>query len=52
MMKRLAMAAFYLIGAIAVGYLALYLYAVLTTPEVTPGEPIKIFRKQDAPEYS
>jgi len=51
-MKRLGMWAFYAIGAVAVGYLALYLYAVLTTPEVTPGEPIKIFRKQDAPEYS
>ncbi len=51
-MKRLGMWAFYAIGAVAVGYLALYLYAVLTTREVTPGEPIKIFRKQDAPEYS
>ena len=51
-MKRLATWLFYAIGAIAAGYLALYVYAWLTAPDLTPGEPIRIFRKQDAPKYS
>jgi hypothetical protein len=51
-MKRIAVWAFYGIGAIAVGYLALYLYAALTAPKLVPGDPIHIFRKPDAPDYS
>jgi hypothetical protein len=50
--KRAATWLFYAVGAIAIGYLALYLYAMLTAPDLKPGEPIRIFRKQDAPEYS
>ena len=51
-MKRISVWAFYAIGAVAVGYLALYLYAAFTAPDLTPGAPIRIFRKQDAPDYS
>jgi hypothetical protein len=51
-MKRLASFVFYAIGAMAVGYLALSIYAWLTAPDLTPGEPIRIFRKPDAPNYS
>jgi hypothetical protein len=51
-MKRLGAWLFYAIGAIAIGYLALYVYAWLTAPDLTPGEPIRIFRKPDAPNYS
>ena len=51
-MKRVAIWAFYAVGALAVGYLALYGYAVFTGRELQPGEPIHIFRKPDAPEYS
>ncbi|WP_322518398.1 hypothetical protein SR870_23245 [Rhodopseudomonas palustris] len=43
---------FYAIGALACAYLALYAYTTLTTPKLTPGEPIKIFRNPDAPKYS
>jgi hypothetical protein len=45
-MKRLATWAFYGVGAITVGYRALYAYAM------QPGDPIHIFRKPDAPNYS
>lgn len=51
-MKRIAVWVFYGIGAVAVGYLALYAYAVLTGHELQPGDPIHIFRKPDAPNYS
>jgi hypothetical protein len=51
-MKRAAEWALYLIGAIAISYLALYLYAALTQPNFQPGDPIHIFRKPDAPNYS
>jgi bacteriorhodopsin len=51
-MKRLATWGFYAIGALAVGYLLLYVTAWLTAPDLTPGEPIRIFRKPDAPNYS
>lgn len=51
-MKRVAIWAFYAVGALAIGYLALYAYAVVTGRELQPGEPIHIFRKPDAPEYS
>ncbi len=51
-MKRIATFAFYAIGALAILYLALYAYAALTGRALQPGDPIHIFRKQDAPDYS
>ena len=51
-MKRLATWAFYAVGAIAIAYLALYAYAVFTGRDLQPGDPIRIFRKLDAPSYS
>jgi bacteriorhodopsin len=51
-MKRVATWAFYGIGALAFLYLALYAYAAFTGRELQPGDPIHIFRKPDAPEYS
>jgi hypothetical protein len=51
-MKRIAAWAFYGIGALAIGYLALYAYAALTGRDLRPGDPIHIFRKPDAPNYS
>jgi hypothetical protein len=51
-MKRLAIWAFYAVGAIAITYLALYAYAVFTGHDMQPGDPIRIFRKSDAPSYS
>jgi hypothetical protein len=52
-MKRIAVWVFYGIGLIAVGYLALNLYAAVTGRSLLePGDPIHIFRKPDAPDYS
>ena len=51
-MKRLAIWAFYAVGALAIAYLALYAYAVFTGRDLQPGDPIHIFRKPDAPSYS
>ena len=51
-MKRIAVWAFYGVGAIAIGYLALYAYAMFTGRELVPGDPIHIFRKPDARNYS
>jgi hypothetical protein len=51
-MKRLAAWVFYGIGAVAIAYLALYAYAVFTGRDLQPGDPIRIFRKPDAPNYS
>jgi hypothetical protein len=51
-MKRIATWAFYAIGALAIAYLALYAYAVFTGRDLQPGDPIHIFRKPDAPDYS
>ena len=51
-MKRFAIWVFYGVGALAVGYLALYAYAVFTGRDLQPGDPIHIFRKPDAPSYS
>jgi hypothetical protein len=51
-MKRIGTFIFYGIGALAIGYLALYAYAAFTGRELTPGDPIHIFRKPDAPSYS
>jgi hypothetical protein len=52
MMKRIAVWAFYGVGALAIAYLALYAYAVFTGRDLQPGDPIHIFRKPDAPNYS
>jgi hypothetical protein len=52
LMKRYAVWVFYLIGALAIGYLALYAYATFTRGNPQPGDPIHIFRKPDAPDYS
>ena len=51
-MKRIAVWAFYAVGALAIVYLALYAYAVFTGRGPQPGDPIHIFRKPDAPNYS
>ena len=51
-MKRIGMFVSYAIGALAIGYLALYAYAAFTGRELQPGDPIHIFRKPDAPNYS
>ena len=51
-MKRIAILVFCGIGAIAILYLALYAYAVFTGRNLQPGDPIHIFRKPDAPDYS
>ena len=52
LMKRIAIWAFYGVGALAIGYLALYAYAAFTGRDLQPGDPIHIFRKPDAPDYS
>ncbi|WP_213775897.1 hypothetical protein [Bradyrhizobium sp. dw_78] len=51
-MKRLAIWIFYAIGALAIGYLALYAYVTFTGRDLRPGDPIHIFRRSDAPAYS
>jgi hypothetical protein len=51
-MKRLAAFAFYAVGAVAIVYLALYAYSAFTGRQLQPGDPIHIFRKPDAPNYS
>ena len=51
-MKRLATWVFYAVGAVAIAYLALYAYVVFTGRDFQPGDPIRIFRKPDAPSYS
>ena len=47
-MKRLGTWIFYCVGALAIGYLALYAYAMFTGRDLQPGDPIHIFRKPDA----
>ena len=51
-MKRVAIWIVYAIGALAIGYLALFAYAAFTRSSLQPGDPIHIFRKPDAPNYS
>jgi hypothetical protein len=51
-MRRFAVWLFYGIGALAIGYLALYAYAAFTGRVLQPGDPIHLFRKPDAPSYS
>ncbi|OIQ75474.1 hypothetical protein GALL_428600 [mine drainage metagenome] len=52
LMKRIAVWTFYGIGALAILYLALYAYATFIGRGPQPGDPIHIFRKPDAPDYS
>jgi hypothetical protein len=51
-MKRLAVWLLYAVGTLAIGYLALYAYVAFTARDLKPGEPIRIFRNPDAPDYS
>jgi hypothetical protein len=51
-MKRFAVWILYAVGALAIGYLALYAYVAFTGRQLQPGDPIHIFRKPDAPSYS
>ena len=51
-MKRIALWIFYAIGALAIGYLALSAHAAFTGHALQPGDPIHIFRRPDAPNYS
>ena len=51
-MKRIVVWVFYGVGALAMLYLALYGYAAFTGRDLQPGDPIHIFRKPDAPDYS
>ncbi len=51
-MKRAGTWALYIVGALSIGYLALYAYAMVRGDPFQPGDPIKIFRKDDAPSYS
>jgi hypothetical protein len=52
LMRRIAVWLFYGIGALAIGYLALFAYATFTGRVLQPGDPIHLFRKPDAPSYS
>ena len=51
-MKRIAAWVFYAIGVAAILYLALYAYATFTGRDFQPGDPIHLFRRPDAPNYS
>jgi hypothetical protein len=51
-MKRFGVWILYVVGTIAIGYLALYAYAAFTGRDLQPGDPIHIFRKPEAPSYS
>ncbi len=51
-MKRIGTWAFYAVGTLAVVYLVLYAYAIYRGRDFTPGDPIHIFRKPDAPNFS
>jgi hypothetical protein len=51
-MKRTAVWIFYAVGALAILYLGLYAYTAFTGHDLQPGDPIRIFRKPDAPDYS
>jgi hypothetical protein len=52
LIKRIAVWAFYAVGALAIAYLALYAYATFTGHPIVPGDPIHIFRNPVAPSYS
>jgi len=48
-LTRIGTWAIYLVGTLAIIYLALYAYAVITRQEFVPGDPIHIFRNPEAP---
>ena len=52
LMKRIALWIFYGIGVLAIGYLALYAYVTFSGHRLHPGDPICIFLRPDAPNYS
>ena len=49
-MKRVATWVLYVVGALAIAYLALYAYVAITGRAFEPGDPIHIFRKPDSPQ--
>lgn len=51
-MKQIGTWAIYVVGTLAIVYLALYVYAMYRGNDFAPGNPIHIFRKPDAPNYS
>ena len=51
-MKRIGTWIFYGIGALAIAYLALYAYAAIHRARLELENPIHIFRRPDAPDYS
>jgi hypothetical protein len=51
-MKRISVWIFYGVGALAIGYLALYAYTAFTGRDLRLENPIHIFRRPDAPDYS
>ena len=51
-MKRAGTWIFYAVSALSIAYLALYAYTMYRGREFSPGDPIHIFRKPDAPNYS
>jgi hypothetical protein len=51
-MKRFGTWALYVVGTLAILYLALYAYAIYRGRDFTPGDPIHIFRNPEAPDYS
>jgi hypothetical protein len=51
-LTRIGTWAVYVIGTLAIIYLALFAYAVFTRQEFVPGDPIHIFRNPEAPNYS
>lgn len=50
--QRIATWALYVVGTVAILYLALYAYAVFTRRDFVPGDPIHIFRNPEAPSLS
>ena len=51
-MKQIATWILYGVGTLAILYLAAYAYAAVTGRALQPGDPIRIFRRPDAPDYS
>jgi hypothetical protein len=51
-MKRIGTWLIYIVGTLAIAYLALYAYAMYRGNDLKPGEPIRIFRQPGAPNYS
>jgi hypothetical protein len=52
LIKRIATWTMYAVGALAIAYLALFVYVTHTGRTLHPGKPIQIFRNPDAPSYS